>query len=426
MSRDIIHLTPLPQWPPVPEVIYQIDPSDFSEGRDVLLLHPREEEPELAAEREAVEAEIHRQRDMVSSLLAQLEVANHEGELDMQIDTLTDMLRTIDASFAAARYGSAAELATLVAGLSQQASVVQRTTAAITGEATFQAGVLMAEITLGHIEHMSMREMADRFTAEHFAQMSDQQLDAVHSRVDRFVAEANQFGRDAAAAIEATGQESAAYRHNRDRLAKEKQEAKSQSDELRLQYLESINREAEFRRLGMNEQVGAEQTHRQEVIAAAQSAAREEAIRKARAEGKSRQEQEAAAEAASSQIVGEIIQQGQDFATARGVSETVSITDRRQAVQTYVEQEKDGVELAENNQTGRSKMANELDASNVFGGSSRFAPAVVAAGQQFAASGQSTGGAVPDEEQPETGQDVAPKTVAAKPPEKSAPSMGKA
>lgn len=433
-ARDIIELKPAAAAEPLAQ--HQEEPAaEFAAHRDVL--RPQERAPETdetKTRREEAKAIIEQQCAMVDEAIAKCERSNHEGELDTQIDMLQSVRRLLDSELATAAYGSAQMLAAITGSLTRLTDAARNVTANTLTEATHQAGVLMAEITIEHIHEMDIVEAAERFTGQHFAQMSNAQLDAIGRKVDAFTADANRFGEQAHQTLEATGLASPEYGQTADQLAKEKEKAREQEnrrEELRILYLEFINREAEFQRLGMTDEAAAEQAHRQEVLSAAELAAKEEATRKARAEGKSEKEVAAAAEAAGTETVQAIINDGVALADKRGLTD---VQERRAEVTraVVVEQSSEAVMSAQSvdtNATSTNSLFSSASA-DVFAGFSAsapeqpalaFPPEVVASGRQFAASGQPTGGAVLDESQPEEGEEVAPKTVAVATPEKSEP-----
>ncbi|RAH96063.1 hypothetical protein DLJ53_33485 [Acuticoccus sediminis] len=429
MSRDVLILTPPQRQPYAPEILYSASEDDFAAGRDVLILSPRDEDPELTKQRAELEAEILRQRGEVSAEIDRLLADNHEGELDEQIARLGAALRLLDADLAAARYGSASTVAAMTVSMPAQADSLRQI--ADPAEARFQSGSLMAEVTLSALEHLSIFDMAERFTPEHFAQMSTAQLDAIRRRSDALLESglhrAPQADRAVETALGEAGIDSDFFRQNRDRFAADAEEARRSGDRLdlaRALILGGTNRAEAFRQAGRDDLAEAEEALRDEQIANARLIAREEAAREARLLGKTGK---AAAEHIArreEERMTPILEQDQalrESYQAQG-PETVGLHNQQQE-----ELRRDDIEEAAD-QT-QFAVAGDFTGFDIaaFGSAApeqakstqaAINLAIEQAAQQFAASGQPTGGAKPDGEQPEAGEDVSPKTVAATAPEK--------
>ncbi len=246
MSRDFLILTPPERPLRVAELPYSVAEDDFAPSRDVLLLSEPAEDAELAKQRAELESEILRQRGDVSAEITRLTAENHEGELDEQIARLGGVLRMLDADLAAARYGSAQMVASMVAGISAQSDAIRQT--AGPAEARAQAGALMAEVTVAALEKLSIGAAYERLTAAHFSQMSDAQLDVIGRKLDAHVDRSLAHGRVVASEIEdlasRTGADLSAWRAEQDRLRAEEEEARRRGDKealARIAYLNSTN-----------------------------------------------------------------------------------------------------------------------------------------------------------------------------------------
>lgn len=220
MSRDLLILTPPERQPYAPELPYSAAEDDFAAGRGVLIPSAATEDPELTKQRAELEAEILRQRGEVSAEIDRLLADNHEGELDEQIARLGAALRLLDADLAAARYGSASTVAAMVVSMPAQADSLRQI--ADPAESRSQAGAMMAEVTISALEHLSVFDMAERFTPEHFAQMSTAQLDAVgrkiDAHVDRSIAASAAFADRIEDVAAANGADISAWREQREEL----------------------------------------------------------------------------------------------------------------------------------------------------------------------------------------------------------------
>lgn len=209
------------------------DPANSGRGDDA-----------LEAMRAEIEAILDQQRNELIALLDALSGPEHSDEAD----ALRTSISALDSEILSVRHGSPQMVADMARRVTTQAGATQAIISQQTGSASLQSGVLMAEFTAERLEQMSISAMADTFTAQHFAQMSDAQLDQIGRQVNSHVeaslaADASVHGEIEAAAAR-SGENLSAYRMHRAMLQVEEEEARRRGDTqdlARIAYLRSQN-----------------------------------------------------------------------------------------------------------------------------------------------------------------------------------------